>query len=79
MGDGEAGGPHRITRNTDRAQCVYTADLCNTVAAEHSPHEITVPIKPDILAALTRAAPWPDRAGCCRVLTPFSADGEASW
>src|SRR4051794_25125156 len=24
--------PHRITRNTGRAQCVYTADPCNTVA-----------------------------------------------
>ena len=23
--------PHRITRNTGRAQCVYTADPCNTV------------------------------------------------
>src|SRR3954464_11411708 len=25
--------PHRMTRNTDRAQCVYTADPCNTVAS----------------------------------------------
>src|SRR4051812_29566775 len=24
--------PHRITRNTGRAQCVYAADPCNTVA-----------------------------------------------
>ena len=67
MGDGEAGGRHRITRNTGRAQCVYTADLCNTVVAEHFPHEITVPIKPDILAALTPRRPLataPAVVGC---------------
>jgi hypothetical protein len=28
-----------------------------TVVAEHFPHEITVPIKPDILAALTLCCP----------------------
>src|SRR3954451_5010227 len=37
--------PHRITRNTGRAQCVYTADPCNTVATAQTRVELFLSIR----------------------------------